>query len=745
MRKTQFAHSLEGAAQGSWQPLDEHLLGVARLAETFGESFGGGLWARLAGLWHDLGKSSEAYQGYLRASAADDMHRAELRGTVDHSSAGARHAVEQFGPMGHLLAFVIAGHHAGLHDALSEGACLRKRMDKILPSWDPAMADLRDSPTPKIPESLQQIVAKKGAGSRDKGFVFALFARMIFSCLVDADFLNTEAFMAPELVGQRPAWSEDLLARMEHALTTHIDGFKNTGTVVDCARTQVRAACLDKAASRPGLFSLTVPTGGGKTLSSLAFALRHAIEHRLERVIYVIPFTSIIEQNAEVFRRAMGDMEPSPVVEHHSNLDVGEETETSRLASENWDAPLVVTTSVQFYESLFASRTSRCRKLHNLARSVIILDEVQTLPTKYLAPCLKVLGELTRSYGATVVLCTATQPAVHERDNFSIGLSGVREIIPDPKRLYRDLKRVEVQEIGEQTDEELAGRLLAHMQVLCIVNTRGHARKLFTALGEGEEHFHLSAQMCPVHRSKVLGDIRQRLDEGLPCRVVSTQLVEAGVDIDFPAVYRSLAGVDAIAQAAGRCNRNGRAERGEMYVFRSEHIRAEAYFRATADIAKQVLDLHDDPLTLAAVEHYFRLLYWEAGTGAGWDAKGVLDKFQISSRSKDLPFLFSFATVARDFKLIEDTGRPVIIPWGEQGEELCEELRDPYVEPGRKLLRRLQRYTVQAPGAAWERHVERGDIELVRGLYPLLVSPEVHYSKRLGLDLEGGQNVFLNT
>ena len=365
----------------------------------------------------------------------------------------------------------------------------------------------------------------------------------------------------------------------------------------------------------PGLFSLTVPTGGGKTLSSLAFALRHAQRYSLRRVVYVVPFTTITEQTAEQFRHVMRPLGDSdPVIEHHSNLDAGSETTASRLATENWDAPLVVTTSVQFYDSLFAARPSRCRKLHSLAKAVIILDEAQTLPVDYLEPCLRVLRELTANYGSTVVLCTATQPAVEWRDDFRIGLAGVREIVPDPPRLYASLKRVDVEHLGQRNDASLAEDLMAHEQVLCIVNTRRHARTLSEAIGDRDhQHFHLSALMCPQHRTTVLTNIKAALKARRICRVISTQLIECGVDIDFPTVYRSLAGVDSIAQAAGRCNRHGAQKTGRTFVFRSEHEESERYFADTANCASQVLPLHEDPLSLDAVEHYFRLYYWDLG------------------------------------------------------------------------------------------------------------------------------------
>lgn len=735
-----FAHTLEGCPPAEWQGLEEHLEAVGETAARFGSAFGAADWARCAGLWHDLGKYSDAFQNYLRSATSPDPHIADRAARIDHSTAGAQKAVAKIEILGHLLAYIIAGHHSGLLDGRRDGACLEKRLEKAIEPIS-APKKLLAPPSLTLPSAL-----KTALGAKD-GFAVAFFTRMLFSCLVDADFLDTEAFMDQERSAVRPTWPMDILERMAGVLDIFLDAMGPARTRVNRQRALVRQACLNAAPQSPGLFSLTVPTGGGKTLSSLAFALRHAIHHGLQRVIYVVPYTTIIEQNADVFREVMRALVAQgitdPVVEHHSNLDAGKETVASRLASENWDAPLVVTTSVQFYESMFANRTSRCRKLHHLAKAVVILDEAQTLPVDFLKPCLKALQELTLGYGTSVVLCTATQPAVHLREGFAIGLQDVREIIPQPRRLYLNLKRVEVKNIGEQSDQGLVQALLERRQVLCIVNTRSHARKLFETLGEAPGHYHLSALMCPEHRSVLLREIRCRLktaDE--VCRVVSTQLIEAGVDLDFPAVYRSLAGLDSIAQAAGRCNRSGTLDGlGQTFVFRSEHLRPEKFFADTANCASALLPLYDDPLSLDAVEHYFRLYYWEQNSR--WDGKQILAEFQLLSNEPKLPFCFGFARVAKLFRLIEDSGEPVIIPWGDLGRSLCEELRSPWKMPGRALLRKLQRYTVNIPRHLWRAHIDR-DIERVREHYPVLLSPEIHYSERMGLSLHEGLPTFLN-
>ncbi len=733
-----FAHTKDTKAEHHWQRLEDHLAAVATLAARFAAPFEAEGWGRAAGMWHDIGKYSDAFQDYLRTASSPDSHIADGATRTDHSTAGAQHAVGSLEILGHLLAYVVAGHHSGLLDGRSDGACLEARLRKEIEPWEHRQGLVPPVEPPVLPRFM-----KDSFGAHDD-FAIAFFTRMLFSCLVDADFLDTEAFMAPERAGARPEWPDDLLARMERELGRHIDQLPDDDSHVNRHRGEVRKACLEASALPPGLFSLTVPTGGGKTLSSLAFALRHALRHGLHRVIYVIPFTSIIEQTADEFRKVFASLATTIgmdlVLEHHSSLDVGKETVASRLATENWAAPLIVTTSVQFYESLFAQRTSRCRKLHNLARSVIILDEVQTLPVDYLQPCLRAIHLLADHYGASMVLTTATQPAINRREGFEIGLDKVQEIIPRPGQLYQSLSRVTVEYLGEQGDDAITDRVLSQDQVLCIVNTRGHAQQLFASLGEEEGHFHLSALMCPEHRSEMLKMIRARLRSGgRTCRVVSTQLIEAGVDIDFPVVFRAMAGLDSIAQAAGRCNRNGKLQRGMTYVFRSEHVLSERYFADTANIGSQILDMYSDPLGLEAIEQYFRLYYWNQSDR--WDRHLILKRFCLLNDRK-LPFDFRFAEVARVFHLIENTGHPVIIPWREKGRSLCEKLRAGGELPGSLLLRELQRYTVQIPRHLWERH--QNLIDIVHERYAVLISPEIHYSELSGLKLDEDSIPFLN-
>lgn len=713
-------------------PRHGHLNKVAYLAGKFAaEMFPAGdnresarQWGYLAGLWHDLGKFSQEFQTYI--AKATDIHSDEVLDKIDHTTAGAKLAVSKH-PLGHCIATAIAGHHSGLLDARAEpGASLIKRLTKEIKSVNVAPAVITDLTLPKPPSFIT------GTSS---AFTLSFFQRMMFSCLVDADFLATEAFMNESQYALRPQAKNNILENALQLLQNKIDSFGSPCDDVNKARATVVKDCQSAADSPPGLFSLTVPTGGGKTLSSLAFALKHAIKHGHKRIIFVIPFTSIIEQNAKVFKDLLADLGSDIVLEHHSNLAPEEENEQStrsRLATENWDAPIVVTTAVQFYESLFAAKTSRSRKLHNIANSVVILDEAQALPVQYLKPCLRVLEQLTNYYHSTVVLCTATQPAVGKTSQFDIGLEGITEIIRDTSTLFASLKRVDVRYRETLDDQIIIDEIVEAKQVLCIVNTRKHAQALYQLLPESDENYHLSALMCPEHRLQILATIRQRLDDGLPTRLISTQLIEAGVDIDFPTVYRSMAGLDSIAQAAGRCNRNGKLSIGHVHIFHSEHTASEVYFRETANVGHEILDLHvNDPLSTAAVNAYFDKYYYQQKSK--WDSKDIMSDFEIVRDAK-LPLLFQYKSAADKFKLIENNQIPIIIPWDETAKELCNQLRNESIPLHRKLFRSLQRYTVQIYENQFRKNHHQ--FEALRdGDFHVLICPETHYSDTFGLNL----------
>ncbi len=717
---TYFAHSAKDPTKADWQSLGVHLIEVARRCGEFTSRFGAEPWGKVCGLLHDLGKFSQEFQARL-----DGGRR------VDHATAGARKAMEVFGPgFGRLLAYAVAGHHSGLPDGGVDGGA---RRDTLCGRLDPAKVNVPEIRDFQSVLDTARVQLPQPQISRN-GFSCAFFIRMLFSSLVDADFLDTEAWLARAKAGLRGSYPAvpELLKQLDQ----HLDTICRYDTPVNKRRAEILARCREAAVLKPGIFSLTVPTGGGKTLSSLAFALRHAKLYGLERVVYAIPYTSIIEQNAAAFREALGGLGAAAVLEHHSNYQPSvedEEDETSpalrmRLASENWDAPVVVTTNVQLFESLFASRGSRCRKLHNLVRSVIILDEAQTLPTPLLQPCLAALRELAANYGATIVLCTATQPALRQADYLPCGLSDdeAREIVPNHQELYDALRRVEVNHVGELSDEEVIARVRGRPQSLCIVNTRAHARKLFEALGPSDGHFHLSALLCPAHRAKKLADIRKRLAAEETCRVISTQLVEAGVDVDFPFVLRAATGIDSIAQAAGRCNREGKLPLyGEVTVFDPECGLPPGYFRRTADVGALTIRAFSDLLSPDAVHHYFTQLYSFEGTD-GLDAKGILQRHEENARSLSFPF----REIAEDFRLVDNDMDSLIIPWDEEARHLIRELR--HTDFPAATARKLQRYTVQIYRRTLGELKAAGVVETLADRFHLLTN-ECIYDDDLGL------------
>ena len=694
-----YAHSVKEKSVEHWESLNEHLDRVASLARGFAGEFGAADFGYIAGLLHDIGKYSDAFQQKVQGEKRD----------APHSIAGAKLAQQVYGDrIGRVLAYVIASHHGGLPNGIIvnneslKRKPLRDRMEDTSPKACPDYSAYKTE-MQALPSNPGMLTMKVYPGTEYRraynSLGASLFIRMVFSCLLDADRLATEnfydAFEGRGLSAKRTQWTA-----FEH-LKPKLDAFlaekaaKAEKTDVNGKRAEILHAARERAKENPGIFTMTVPTGGGKTLSSLAFALDHAHHHpdAFRRVIYVIPFTSIIEQTAGVFREALGD---DTVLEHHSAFDddaflermskrEGEDFDPDRtlklrLAAENWDAPIVVTTAVQFFESLFASSAGKCRKLHNIARSVIVLDEAQTLPLPLLRPCVAALDQLARNYGCTIVLCTATQPALlaDETDperGFKGGFHEVREIMGKPEQLYLDLRRVTVKHIGEQDDEALSGRLLEHEQALCIVNTRIHARELYERLGQGDGNYHLSALMCPKHRAERLAEIRARLAAKEPCRVVTTTLIEAGVDVDFPIVYRAEAGLDSIAQAAGRCNREGKraAEDSFLYVFKMADRKPHPGLQQYADIASRHLEKKADPLSPEEIEAYFREVYWKKGGGKRdeLDSEGILDLLQTGCENQ---LWIPFETVSNTFKIIADGQKPIIIPFDDRARELLADL-----------------------------------------------------------------------
>ncbi|MFU8829396.1 MAG: CRISPR-associated endonuclease Cas3'' [Phycisphaerales bacterium] len=733
---TRFSHTF-GPDTCDWEPIETHLEEVATLAANFASSFGAASLGGVLGFWHDLGKYSDEFQNYLRTSSGLERLNAHIEtpDRVDHSTYGAQLAASK-SDIGRLLSFCIAGHHGGMPDATSDdfGPSLEHRLDKRIPRPVGIPAEIADLPVPKFPK-LQ--FAPRPA---DRSFQIAFFMRMLFSCLVDADFLATERFMNLSQSESRTACVAPHLQTLRTSLANWLAQFQSApDNTVKRSRMSVLEACRDKASGEQGFYSLTVPTGGGKTLSSLAFALDHALKHDMCRVVYAIPYTSIIEQNAAVFRDALGE---GAVLEHHSNFEPAREDTWSRLASENWDASLIVTTTVQLYESLFSNRPSKCRKLHNLARSVIILDEAQSIPIDLLRPTLAALQELVRNYGCTVVLCTATQPAITERPGFPIGLSGVTEIIDDERSLFAALRRTTIEHPRSLYSDELVEELAAIPAVLCIVSTKRESRSIFkqlrSHLDEDPDHatcFHLSTDMCPRHRADTLEVIRARLKDKLPCRVVSTNLIEAGVDIDFPVVYRAMAGLDSIAQAAGRCNREGELPQlGRVVLFELTDFaipKLMLNLKKALEDAHRVLGSHDDPLSPDAIHAYFSEHYWKRSDD--WDKHEVMDCFQTQAATA----LFQFRTAAERYRLIRTEQTPIVVPYGEEGRALIEEMLILSRPADRALRRRCQRFAVPVYSHVFQRlnadrRVSEPPSDLGRGIF-MLTDPSA-YDPNLGLD-----------
>ena len=711
-----YAHSHDGVEKKEWHLLSTHLKETGIKAASFLDAVGCADLGMVAGLLHDLGKYSSEFQSRLTGNPT----------RVNHSTAGARIAIERYGEgSGKLLAFCIAGHHAGLANGVhgERTTALEDRLLEIIPVLDPAwekeitIPSSSEFPLPPL---------KRPDENGQAGHSIAFLVRMLFSALVDADYLDTEAWYA-EKDGKRPNRGEHPpLVELRERLSAFLEKLsKESGTgFVNELRREILAHARSKASDNPGLFSLTVPTGGGKTLTSLAFALDHAVVHGLGRVIYVIPYTSIVEQTAAVFREALsiGHIENDLIVEHHSTFDEErmasrESREKLQLAMENWDAPIIVTTSVQFFESLYANRPSRCRKLHNIANSVVILDEAQTLPLKYLKPCVAVIDELARNWRTSLVLCTATQPALGKSDGFDGGLKDVREIAPEPSRLQKELRRTRIVREGQIDDEELSRRLESSSQVLCIVNTRRHARELYESVKHLQGVCHLSTLMCARHRTECLDSVRRCLKAGEPVRLISTSLVEAGVDLDFPSVWRAEAGLESVIQAAGRCNREGRLKTlGEIHVFEpapGEGRKPPPEIEQFAAVARSIFRRHDDPMDLKAIRGYFRELYWLRDGGA-LDVKEILPRLDRQKASFDFPF----EDIANDFRLIESPMVPVIVPWAGygQGDDSASKLIDrlQWIDRPGSVARRLQPFVVQIPQQARGELLNVGAVEAIR-------------------------------
>jgi CRISPR-associated endonuclease/helicase Cas3 len=739
-----YAHSGEGNGRDTWQVLSDHLFAVAQRARAFGAPLRLGRAAFVAGLFHDLGKYDPAFQAYI----------AGLGDSVDHSTAGAQ--VLRDLAKGHdkavveIIAYAILGHHAGLPDRLNEtNACFETRMKrpvKVDRAWQGDLGSEVSADIEGLAKDLPQLRIKD---PQRLGFALSFMGRMIFSCLVDADFKDTEAFYVS--LGRRAAdrdWPslQSLLPDFRARFDVHMARFaerpvgSEKSRTLNVLRAEILAHVRAGAAKKPGFFTLTVPTGGGKTLASLGFALDHAKIHGHLRIIYAIPFTSIIDQTSAIFRSVLGE---EHVLEHHSNIDeekfdARERRDKLKLAMEDWAAPVVITTNVQLFESLFSARPSRSRKLHNIANSIIILDEAQTLPRTLLLPVMRALEELVERYGCTVVLCTATQPALGRREEFPLGLEldESRELAPDPEGLARQLARTRIAHAGVLDNAALLEALRAHPQMLTIVNSRRHALDLYKEAKA--EHLdglvHLTTRQYAADRRRILADVRKRLDDGEPCRLIATSLIEAGVDVDFPVALRAEAGLDQIIQAAGRVNREGKRPRDESLVTvftPAEHKPPREISGLIGDM-KRIIDKHADLTAPAAIADYFDEVYWRVGE-KGLDAKSILGRFCVS-RSSGTDF--AYRKVGEDFRMIESGLAPVIIAIEKDAKEWVDKLGLEDVPSG-LLARKLQPFTVQVPPKARERlrvcgHVAFMAPHLRGDQFAVLQKPSL-YDPQLGL------------
>lgn len=721
---------------GTWatpQLLEEHLRGTSILSASFAEEFGSSEWGRIMGLLHDIGKGRNEWQEYIRReSGFEDATLENLHQKIKHAIYGAKLAEMRFEvKRGRIISYCIAGHHTGLPDwewtdPITGSSPLNTQLKKIDES------ELQKV-YPQYLKLIQEVKELNFPHKFSKGIDLSLWIRLLYSCLVDSDFLDTEHYMKLEVSEQRHGYQplNELKAKFDSFINL-LEENAEEKSYINNMRRQIRLICKEKAVLPTGIFSLTVPTGGGKTLSSMEFAIEHSVFHKKKRIIYVIPYTSIIEQNSEVFKKIFGS---DQVVEHHSNFDEDDSNNRNRLSTENWDAPIIVTTTVQFFESLFSSKPSRCRKLHNIVNSVVVLDETQLIPIEFLEPILDSIEILSKHYNTTFVLSTATQPAFSEKsigERAFKGLEKVQEIIPDTKSLDEKFKRVKIflpDDWQTKTSwEELASRLNKYKQVLCIVSDRRSCRDLFSHMPSGT--FHLSNLMCGEHKKNVIQTIKNKLSNCEEVRVVSTQLVEAGVDLDFPVVFRAMAGLDSIWQAAGRCNREGKMEKpGDVFVFNAPAKVREGMLKKSFETTKTMLSLRSGQEISNSIWHEFKKYYKEL-----YQKSNSLDKKEIlkllTPSQKDLGICF--ATAGVKFKLIDDSDQKSILVPYKDSIKYISEIRKGKVN--RDILRKLQRFSVNIYKNQFQKMLDSGQLEMLSdNIYT--VASQKFYSETVGLFL----------
>lgn len=688
------------------QPLYEHIKNVAELSKKFSECLILSDYAEIIGMLHDIGKYSNRFQ--QRINGNDKIK-------VDHSTCGAQEAFKMKLLM---AAFCIAGHHGGIPNI---GVRSDSENDPTLTGRLKRNTEDYSAWINEVDRSKFKPIAEPFTKNR---IPYTFILRFLFSCLVDADYLDTENFMSNGAVLRD---SGEDLTYLLNLLNKHIEKWQNPSGKLNILRTQMLNECIDVGKNcNEKLFTLTVPTGGGKTISSMAFALNYAVKHSKKRIIYVIPYTSIIEQNAEVFRKIFG---MNNVLENHSNVDfdsLDNETKIQMmLAAENWNSPIVVTTAVQFFESMFSNKPSKCRKIHNIADSVVIFDEAQMLPLDYLLPCATAIRQLAENYNSAVVLCTATQPNFQSILNLTEKNNKLQltEICKSAEKMADDFRRVNFKYEGKLEDDEIALELKQCKQVLCIVNKKAHAQKIYSMLGESDENFHLSTYMYPAHRQQVLDEIRKRLDEDKPCRVVSTSLVEAGVDIDFPTVYRAISGIDSILQAGGRCNRENKRNSAEsvVHIFNTDEVLS--YQQTNTDAAMAVIKKYGDKIYLPeAIKMYFDDLYYYRDIDK---THKVFDKKDIIHCLTNL----EFETVSQRFKMIENDTKALYICTDENKEEINQLRNGNYTK---ELFRSLQKYVVNLYEKDFNKLNEVCAIEYVDNSFYILADNK-YYSSKSGI------------
>ena len=718
---------------GSIQTLREHIQGVAHHCALFLEEAGLPELAplgRLLALLHDAGKAQPAFQRYILGKSAQK---------APHSAAGALLATQLLPslPKGHplkrtriaqLLAYAISGHHRGLYDYGElenklKNIDTKDRCKKVEGTLSELMSEVQN--WVKEHGAKTEAYLRKLASRVEEEEQAQALIRLLFSCLVDADFLDTEAFMDEERKGRRQEATSGYapLETLRDRLTKHMEGFSTEGKINEARRAFLNQ-CREHGRTCPkGYYSLFLPTGGGKTLSSMAWGLETALKHEAKRIIYVIPYTSIITQTAGIFREIFGQ---ENVLEHHSDISFSgdeasqeaERYERTRLLAENWDAPIIVTTNVQFFESLFSHKVSRSRKVHSTANSVVVFDEVQMFPTEFLHPMLRLLEDLRWIYGTQLLFCSATLPpfdkdhsSSFKRVNDFHQLSdAIQPIVPEDPELFKVFDRV-VYHLEEKkyTAKELTEELAQHDSALCIVNSRRDASRIYLALlekgKEAQDVIHLSRNMCSAHLKERIAEVRQRLKAGIPTLVISTQLIEAGVDIDLPIVYRAMSGLDSIVQAGGRCNREGkRPAPGEVYVFSlSDGGKAFGAIAQGQNAIRFLLDNHKEhtrpSIPLELIEAYYDRYY---ASIKSFDEKNIKEDL-YSEEYED--WKFDFEKASEKFKLIEDVGCELFVPYG-RGKELLEGLQKQTLYLNHRMMRELQQYHVSVYNEEYKKLVE---------------------------------------